>query len=253
MKVTCDIPNTWIELQEAVCKYLNEAGYSAESPKTIQTVRGKIEVDVYAVAKNELIRTFICECKHWSTAVPKEKVHAFRTAVHDSGATLGILIAKSGFQSGAIEAAQYSNVLLKDWEGFLGLIERQWTLNKLVNLRRIAHPLSVYTDPLDIPYNELSQEKREEYNRLTLKYTNLYLFGRQLNISLLQKESLEINGIVFSSCSSLFAYLEKEYLQAISEYNAVFEGCTFDTYKFEFSGYMLFELMDDIFDGRIEL
>lgn len=41
--------------------------------------------------------------------VDKRRIN-IRTVVSDSGASLGLLISKSGFQSGAIEAAKYSNI-----------------------------------------------------------------------------------------------------------------------------------------------
>ncbi len=53
----------------------------------------------------------------------KKKIHAFRTVTHDSGSMLGIIISKNGFQSGAYEAAYCSNILLKDWTGFIDLIK----------------------------------------------------------------------------------------------------------------------------------
>ena len=48
MRITSEVPTTWKDLQDKVCKYLNQCGYHAESPKTIELVRGKAEVDVYA-------------------------------------------------------------------------------------------------------------------------------------------------------------------------------------------------------------
>jgi len=125
MIVTSEMPRDWKNLQDLVCKYLNESGYNAETAKTIELVRGKVVVDVCATSDNELIKMFVCECKHWNTRVPKEKVHAFRTVVADSGASVGILISKSGFQQGAIEAACCSNVLLKDWNGFIDMIRSE--------------------------------------------------------------------------------------------------------------------------------
>ena len=46
MFLTSEIPTSWIDLQDKVCKYLVQAGYHAETAKTIDTVRGKVEVDV---------------------------------------------------------------------------------------------------------------------------------------------------------------------------------------------------------------
>lgn len=146
MFLTSEIPTSWIDLQDRVCKYLVQAGCHAETAKTIDTVRGKVEVDVYATAEDEMLKQFICECKYWDSAVPKEKIHAFRTVVQDSGSMFGIFISKSGYQSGAIEAASCSNVLLKDWNSFIDMISLKWYKNRLRKLTKIAGPLSIYTD-----------------------------------------------------------------------------------------------------------
>ncbi|MBU3221140.1 hypothetical protein [Clostridium algidicarnis] len=44
MKITNTIPKNWKDLQDEVCRFLNEAGYFAETPKKIRTVRGEVEV-----------------------------------------------------------------------------------------------------------------------------------------------------------------------------------------------------------------
>ena len=148
MRITNEVPESWQDLQDKVCKYLNQAGYHAETTKTIEMVRGKVEVDVFATSDDELLKQFICECKYWETPVPQEKIHAFRTVVHDSGSMLGIFISKTGYQKGAIEAAYCSNVLLKDWQGFIDMIAVKWVKNRFDEVMRIASPLATYTDML---------------------------------------------------------------------------------------------------------
>ncbi len=56
--------------------------------------------------------TWIVECKHWKSPVSKLHVLALREIVIDTGADRGVLLAESGFQSGAIEAANLTNVRL---------------------------------------------------------------------------------------------------------------------------------------------
>lgn len=85
-------PTNWKELQELAAYYFNYSGYEAITPYNIQTVRGEVEVDVFVKTKNELNEIILCECKFWNTSIPQEKVHAFRTVVQDSGASLGIII-----------------------------------------------------------------------------------------------------------------------------------------------------------------
>lgn len=93
-------PETWIELQEMVAHYFNYSGYEAITPYKIETVRGEVEVDVFVKADNELGNRIICECKYWNTLIPQEKIHAFRTVVNDSGASLGIIISNLAFKKG---------------------------------------------------------------------------------------------------------------------------------------------------------
>ena len=87
----------------------------------------------------------------------------------------GIFISKSGYQSGAIEAASCSNVLLKDWNSFTDMISLKWYKNRLRKLFKIAGPLSIYTDPLDVPEEIFKNEiDREKYKGLLHKYIRDY-------------------------------------------------------------------------------
>lgn len=235
MKITTTEPDNWRDLQDEVCRYLNEAGYIAETPKTIETVRGKVEVDVYAESNKELINSFICECKYWNSPIPKEKIHAFRTVTHDSGSMLGIIISKNGFQSGAYEAAYCSNILLKDWNGFLELIERQWLTNQLIKLLEISRPLSVYTDPTDVPYIELEDHEKKLYMRITEKCISAYLLFRTFSREEFYKESITVNKVTFYAIDELFKYLKKVFIESIEQYEKIFEDNPVEQGKLEFN------------------
>lgn len=239
MKITNDIPKDWKDLQNKVCKFLNEAGYPSESPKEINTVRGTVEVDVFSTSDDELIKQFICECKFWNTAIPKEKVHAFRTVVNDSGSMLGIFISKTGYQSGAYEAAYCSNVLLKDWNGFIKLIERQWLKRQTPRIREIAYPLAVYTDFLDVPLEKLSKDQVEEYKKLNDKYMGPYLLFRSLKSDISTDKDITIDGITFTAYDELFKYVEETFPIWIKEYKDLFKDTPVPEWKFECSDLML--------------
>lgn len=79
----------------------------------MQGVRTSNNIDVVAkfLALGSEV-TWIVECKKWNTAVPQEKAQAFRTVVEDLGVDRGLLVAESGFQSGAHAAVKNSNVHL---------------------------------------------------------------------------------------------------------------------------------------------
>ncbi|WP_416206758.1 restriction endonuclease [Oceanobacter antarcticus] len=77
--------------------------------KKIETVRGDVELDVYA---EEVIKgrkySIAVECKNWSNNIPQHVVHSFRTVVSDLGVNAGYIVAKTGFQSEAFGSFQPS-------------------------------------------------------------------------------------------------------------------------------------------------
>ena len=120
-------PKGWKELQDKVSEILNEAGISAETPKIIHSVRNDYEIDVYAkedldYRKNEIL----VECKNWNTKIPQTIVHAFRTTMNDIGANTGYIISRKGFQTGAVKAAEFTNIKLVTWYDFQLLFEDKW-------------------------------------------------------------------------------------------------------------------------------
>ncbi len=222
MKITSVMPDNWRDLQNKAGKYLSEAGYKVTTPLKIQTVRGNTEVDIFVESKNELIKYFICECKYWKTNIPKEKVHAFRNVVVDSGATLGIMISKVGFQKGAIEAACYSNVLLKTWDEFLEMLKTQWQFHQLSIIKHVLHPLTIYMDPLAVPLDALSKDEQYEYANLMKVYIECFLFGQKISISDLQTDTIALDGCEFMYCNELFEYMLDRYSTATKAFAKLF-------------------------------
>ncbi len=125
-------PITWRELEEIVAQILDECGMGVESPKIVETVRGSVEVDLFASDDATTPDSvYLCECKHWDSNVPRAIVHAFRTVVSDSGANTGLVVSKLGFQPGAIDAARPSNIRLLSWPEFQDLFAERWFLNHM--------------------------------------------------------------------------------------------------------------------------
>jgi len=119
--------DNWRDLQTRVATILSECGLETESPRAVETVRGRVEVDVYAVDPTTTPRTlYICECKRWATNVPQGEVFAFRTVVGDIGAHHGLFISSLGFQQGAHEVARNTNVSLLSWAEFQGVFCDRW-------------------------------------------------------------------------------------------------------------------------------
>jgi restriction system protein len=111
--LTTTQPVDWRTLQCGVASILRECGFTVEIERIFKTVRGSVEVDVYA---EEIVngRTYsiASECKHWSSRVPQTVIHAFRTVVADLGVNVGYIVSRKGFQSGAFGASKSTNLKL---------------------------------------------------------------------------------------------------------------------------------------------
>ncbi len=166
----------WHALQERVAQILRECGLKVQTDKEIQTVRGAVNIDVFAedTSRTPAV-TYLCECKHWRTAVPKNVIHGFRTVVADSGANLGLIISSGGFQSGALEAAEYSNVKLLTWQAFQELFADRWYETFMAPLLwQEADPLVEYTEPINSRIfrkaDALPSERRNQFKLLREKH-----------------------------------------------------------------------------------
>jgi restriction endonuclease Mrr len=118
------LPKDWKDLQNRAGLILKQAGFEVDVEKSVGTVRGVVEIDIFAIDKMqspEII--YLCECKYWDVNIPQAQIHAFRTVVADYGANFGIFISKLGFQKGAYEAAEKTNIRLVDWFQFQELFK----------------------------------------------------------------------------------------------------------------------------------
>ena len=103
--------NDWKEYQEEAADFFRSLGLKAETDVTLEGVRTTHDVDVYVtidVAGFDV--HWVVECKHWKDAVNKLHVMALREIVADLGADRGIILCEAGFQSGAVDAANLTNV-----------------------------------------------------------------------------------------------------------------------------------------------
>lgn len=149
--IDLESPPTWHALQESVAAILRESGVEAEVEKTIPTARGQVTVDVFAHdADATPSQTYFVECKQWRSRVPQTVIHAFQTVVGNAGANWGAIVSASGFQSGAISAAKYSNVRLLTWPGFQSLFAPKWfEIFFTKTVFDIVAPLIEYTEPIN--------------------------------------------------------------------------------------------------------
>ncbi len=102
---------SWKSYQEEAADFFRSLGLSASTDVTLSGVRTKHDVDVFVkLVFAGFEATWIIECKYWKTAVTKLHVLALREIVSDLGADRGIILCEAGFQSGAVEAANLTNV-----------------------------------------------------------------------------------------------------------------------------------------------
>lgn len=103
----------WKDYQEQTATFFRSIGFEAETDKKIQGARASHDVDVYVTSSVAGFSVqWVIECKHWKTPVCKLHVVGLREIVSDIGADRGIILCEAGFQSGAIEAANLTNLQL---------------------------------------------------------------------------------------------------------------------------------------------
>lgn len=158
-------PENWKELQDLCAGILKECGWNAKTEVNVDLVRGKAELDVFAIENvNGREYKTIVECKNWKNPVPQSVVRDFRTVVADLGANSGYIVSRAGFQKGAYEAAELTNVKLLTWEEFQLEFVEQWywehltkyVVEKLDGLMSYLEPLpamshwDMYLDDSDV-------------------------------------------------------------------------------------------------------
>jgi restriction system protein len=101
----------WKAYQEEAAAFFRSLGLEATTDKTVSGARTKHDIDVFVVIDMAGFEVrWVVECKHWKTPVTKLHVMALREIVADIGADRGILLCEAGFQSGAIAAANLTNI-----------------------------------------------------------------------------------------------------------------------------------------------
>lgn len=169
-------PENWRELQIDVARILSECGMHSEVEKSVDLARGKAEIDVFAVETIQGRKnTIYCECKLWANSIPQNVIHAFRTVVADGGANVGYIITASAFQSGALTAADLTNLRLVTWREFQTEFESTWlerhlrpeVTSRLEDFMELVEPL------LPRAFGQLSDPAKVKYLELRERYADL--------------------------------------------------------------------------------
>ena len=171
--ITDKIPDTWQDLQTEVGNILGKCGFEIEIEKTLDTVRGQAEIDVYA---EETIKgrkySIICECKHWKSNIPQNVIHGFRTVVADLGCNIGYIITTSNYQSGAKKASELTNIQLLTWSDFQATFFESWFFEYFSpKIAKDLDALLTYVEPI-LPrwFEKMNDEDKEAYFKLKDKY-----------------------------------------------------------------------------------
>lgn len=171
--ITSITPGTWADLENAVADILRECGMTVHQQMNVVLPRGSVDLDVLAEETLEGIRTrIVCECKNWKTNVPREKVHAFRTVMDETGANRGYIISRTGFQQGAMEAAASTNVELLTFDQFQERYFNKWIDRRCREIEAAVGNFNVYYEPLGRPgYHALIDDAdRAAYDAVWERY-----------------------------------------------------------------------------------
>ena len=125
----------WRKYQDEVAEVFRGLGFHAKVDESVTGVRTNHEIDVLVRGSHagfELM--WLVECKYWKTPVTKEKVLALRTIVEDIGANRGFMLAENGFQSGALEAACYTNISLVSLDQLRDIVAYETGRAKLLSI-----------------------------------------------------------------------------------------------------------------------
>lgn len=107
----------WFDFQERIKDHFVSLGAEAKTNVRIQGVRTCHDIDVYVKTRylgENLV--WLVEAKYWESKVTKAQVLTLRAIVDDVGADRGFIVSKTGFQKGALEAADQTNIKLKTFE-----------------------------------------------------------------------------------------------------------------------------------------
>lgn len=241
LEIVHEPPYSWQDLELIVTKILNQCGFDAERGKQILTVRGPVNIDVFAKDNNSTPSSeYLIECKNWNTNIPQTVIHSFRTTVNDYGSHHGLIIAKNGFQSGAYEAIKNTNIQLLSWNEFLSLFENRWLQNRIRNIHHAAKPLHIYTDPLDVSayLGNLTKSEISQYQKLCEDYLGYSIYSYKISeeivrMSLPHKEQLDniiqtaqkhFDDYSFNSYTDFFEHIEQKCLEGIQLFEELFKN-----------------------------
>jgi hypothetical protein len=147
MLIFDDEPTDWSDLQERVGQMFRELRCEVQVGARVRLVRGEKEIDVLVKDPHTAPPSvYLCECKYWARPIPLEVVHSFRTVMADYGAHRGFIVSRAGFQSGAYDAAQNTNLNLVTFLELQAIFLDRWLVSMGARYELYADELFPYWD-----------------------------------------------------------------------------------------------------------
>ena len=191
-------PDDWRALQDGVCQIFKEIGLDAVSEHILSTPRGKVSIDVYAVDQSsvEKIR-YLVECKNWKNHIPQSVVHSFTTVMHETGAHIGFIISREGFQAGAAQYLNNTNIVGLTYEQFQArYFPIWWEKQFCANVSAAADSLMQYVEPINTRRERflkgLDKVKLAKYEELRQRYESFGIVMGMIGVgSITRKYTVE--------------------------------------------------------------
>lgn len=185
---------------------------------------------MYAVDKTQSPGIiYLCECKYWEKNIPQDEVMTFRTKMNDYGANTGFIISKVGFQKGAFEVAENTNVILVNWDQFQDIFIDKWFKFMSRCLYDNYYPLLDYADPMNSymskKVQKLDKKNKKAFLNLQKNYHDLYMilaiFSSEIGLERVMSQDININFKNNKLCD-LFKRVFEESSNAIKEFDDIF-------------------------------
>ncbi len=186
-------PNDWKILQNGVCRIFNEIGLEAETNKEVTTPRGKVSLDVFAIDPGSVDKIqYIVECKNWNSSIPQSVIHSFTTVIHEVGAHVGYIVSKHGFQKGALDYLNNTNIKALTYKDFQNHYMEIWIDRYFCKkVDDVSDSLIQYTEPFNSRRERfkesLSDRQLKDFSELYDKY---YLFGMMILVHVSVRSSM---------------------------------------------------------------
>lgn len=242
MKIYNKEPKDWRDLQDKVADILAGMDFETKVEEEIKTVRGNNSVDVFGkYTKSNPNEIVLVECKQWNSRVPKTVVQSFRTVVTDFGANVGYIISKKGFQSGAYEAADKSNVHLMTFEEFQKNFATRYLSTQVDNLVKVGYPFRKYVNWSESfsekEMQKFSPAKQKLHSNLQMKYDSISMLALIHNYKNILTGQLDIESVdwtiaqasvhipkarKFNCYSNYFNYMIKFFKSGLKEFDDLF-------------------------------